>query len=95
MFLKVDYDLLKCEAYNTATKLVIAYLHGLQSAGRSFWGSSAYLASFFGTTSGKMESLLWDMQEKGLIKKTADGYILAMKWEDILRKGFTIDRDED
>lgn len=87
MFLKVEYDLLRCEGYNTAQKLLLAYFNGLANAGRAFWGSATYLASLFGTSTAKMEQILWDMQDKKLIKQTAEGYVLAMKWNDILKNG--------
>ena len=94
MFLKIDYDLLRCEGYNSATKLVISYLHSLQSSGRSFWGNSVYLASLFGTSPAKVEKLLWEMEELGLITRTAEGYVLALSFAELIKAGTKIDDKE-
>jgi len=87
MFLKVEYDLLRCENYVSAEKLLISYFYSLKQANRTFWGSSAYLASMFGTSSGKMEKFLDSMVEKNLIIKNNEGIILAQNWSEIIRKG--------
>lgn len=87
MFLKVEYDLMRCEGYHSALKLLISYFYSLQSSGRAFWGSPVYLASLFGTSTAKMEKILAEMEGRGIIERTGEGYVLAMKWPDIIRNG--------
>lgn len=94
MFLKVEYDLMRCEGYHSATKLLISYFYSLQSSGRAFWGSPVYLASLFGTSAAKMEKILEEMEQKGLIKRTAEGFILAMTWTEIIRNGQPKESDD-
>lgn len=91
MFLKVDYDLLRCENFDTASKLLLAYFYSLESAGRTYWGSIAHLAGLFGTSAQKMESLIFKMEQKELIFRSGEGYKLAQDWRDILRIGSKTD----
>lgn len=87
MFLKVEYDLMRCEGYTALFKLMISYFYSLEKSGRAFWGSPTYLASLFGTSTAKMENWLQQMEERDIIKRTGEGYKLELTWTEIIRNG--------
>jgi len=87
MFLKVEYDLMRCEGYTALFKLMISYFYSLEKSGRAFWGSPTYLASLFGTSTAKMENWLLQMEEKKIINRTGEGYKLVLSWSEIIRNG--------
>lgn len=87
MFLKVEYDLMRCEGYTALFKMMISYFYSLEKSGRAFWGSPTYLATLFGTSTAKMENWLQQMEERGIIKRSGEGYKLELTWTEIIRNG--------
>lgn len=93
MFLKMEYDLLKCEGLNSGEKLIIAFFLGYQQSKLKFFGGAPYLAKLFGSTVGQVEKVLESLEKKGIIENNIYEIALNLDLRQIITKFSYLERE--
>lgn len=74
-FLMIEHELLANEHYNTAEKLVLAYIISLHKQGKGFWGKLSYLADLFGTSKANIDVAITSLLNKEVIYRDSESCI--------------------
>lgn len=93
MFLKLEYELLKCEGLNSGEKLVIAFFLGYQQSKLKFFGGAPYLARVFGAAVGSTEKVIESLEKKGILENNIYEICLNMTLKEIITKFSYIERE--
>lgn len=72
-FLMIDGSLLSNKELSSPAKLIIAYLHNLGKAGKSYFGGLDYLSDQLGLDNQLIAKVIHDGCQRGLLKQEADG----------------------
>jgi len=76
-FIVINDFILENPKIDPADKLILGYLYGLTSHGKSFFGTSQYLANKLGLNERKTANRIMNMVHYGIIQRSTDGIIVG------------------
>ncbi len=83
-FLIIDGELLKNTLYTPTDKMIICYVHNLESSGKYFFGGIGYLANELGVAGDYLKKRFDKLIYWGILRADPDAVRMNLGWDQIV-----------